>query len=28
VPFQLMDTITGITLIEDELNRIAYGDLA
>lgn len=28
VPFNLMDTITGITLIEDELNRIAYGDLA
>jgi len=28
VPFTLMDTITGITLIEDELNRIAYGDLA
>lgn len=28
VPFGLMDTITGITLIEDELNRIAYGDLA
>ncbi len=28
IPFNLMDTITGITLIEDELNRIAYGDLA
>lgn len=28
IPFTLMDTITGITLIEDELNRIAYGDLA
>lgn len=28
VPYTLMDTITGITLIEDELTRIAYGDLA
>ena len=28
IPFQLMDTITGITLIEEELMRIAYGDLA
>lgn len=28
VPFELMDTITGINLIEDELSRIAYGDLA
>lgn len=28
IPFNLMDTITGITLIEDELTRIAYGDLA
>lgn len=28
IPFQLMDTITGISLIEDELMRIAYGDLA
>lgn len=28
VPFTLMDTITGITLIEDELTRIAHGDLA
>ncbi len=28
VPFTLMDTITGITLIEDELSRIAHGDLA
>lgn len=28
IPFDLMDTITGISLIEDELIRIAYGDLA
>lgn len=28
VPFDLMDTITGITLIEEELIRIEYGDLA
>lgn len=28
IPFQLMDTITGITLIEEELMRIAYGNLA
>lgn len=28
VPQDLMDTITGIDLINDELNRIAYGDLA
>jgi len=28
IPFHLMDTITGITLIEEELIRIAYGDLA
>jgi uncharacterized protein (DUF2384 family) len=28
IPFDLMDTITGITLIEEELIRIAYGDLA
>lgn len=28
IPFKLMDTITGITLIEEELMRIAYGDLA
>ncbi|KHJ37551.1 putative toxin-antitoxin system antitoxin component [Pedobacter glucosidilyticus] len=27
-PFHLMDTITGINLIEEELIRIAYGDLA
>lgn len=27
-PFDLMDTITGINLIEEELVRIAYGDLA
>lgn len=28
IPFELMDTITGITLIEEELVRIAYGALA
>ncbi|RZL59677.1 MAG: DUF2384 domain-containing protein [Pedobacter sp.] len=28
LPFDLMDTITGITLIEEELLRIAHGDLA
>jgi len=28
VPFDLMDTITGISLIEEELVRIEYGDLA
>lgn len=28
IPFNLMDTITGITLIEEELIRIEYGDLA
>lgn len=28
VPQDLMDTITGIDLINDELTRIAYGDLA
>ena len=28
IPFELMDTITGISLIEEELTRIAYGDLA
>jgi putative toxin-antitoxin system antitoxin component (TIGR02293 family) len=28
IPFELMDTITGISLIEDELSRIAFGDLA
>ncbi len=28
VPFQLMDTITGIMLIEEELIRMEYGDLA
>ena len=27
-PFHIMDTITGINLIEEELIRIAYGDLA
>jgi putative toxin-antitoxin system antitoxin component (TIGR02293 family) len=27
-PFDLMDTITGITLIEEELIRIEHGDLA
>ncbi len=28
IPFELMDTITGIGLIEEELIRLAYGDLA
>jgi len=28
IPYNLMDTITGISLIEEELIRIAYGDLA
>ncbi|WP_316820200.1 antitoxin Xre/MbcA/ParS toxin-binding domain-containing protein [Pedobacter gandavensis] len=28
IPFDLMDTFTGIILIEEELIRIAYGDLA
>lgn len=28
LPFELMDTITGISLIEEELIRIEYGDLA
>lgn len=28
IPLNLMDTITGITLIDEELTRIAYGDLA
>ncbi len=28
VPYTLMDTFTGISLIEEELSRIAYGDLA
>ncbi|MBD3750154.1 MAG: DUF2384 domain-containing protein [Sphingobacteriales bacterium] len=28
IPLSLMDTITGITLIEEEIMRIAYGDLA
>ena len=28
IPFSLMDTITGISLIEEELIRIEYGDLA
>ncbi|MBU1373548.1 MAG: MbcA/ParS/Xre antitoxin family protein [Bacteroidetes bacterium] len=28
IPISLMDTITGITLIEEEIIRIAYGDLA
>ena len=28
VPFDLMDTITGINLIEEELIRIEHGDLA
>jgi putative toxin-antitoxin system antitoxin component (TIGR02293 family) len=28
LPFDLMDTITGIHLIEEELIRIEYGDLA
>jgi putative toxin-antitoxin system antitoxin component (TIGR02293 family) len=28
LPFDLMDTITGIQLIEEELTRIEFGDLA
>lgn len=28
LPFQLLQTITGIELVQDELTRIAYGDLA
>ncbi len=28
IPFELMDTITGISLIDEELSRIAHGDLA
>ncbi|HEY2581795.1 MAG TPA: MbcA/ParS/Xre antitoxin family protein, partial [Mucilaginibacter sp.] len=28
LPFDLMDTITGIQLIEEELIRIEFGDLA
>jgi len=28
IPFNLMDTVTGIMLIEEELIRIAHGDLA
>jgi len=28
IPFDLMDTITGINLIEEELIRLEYGDLA
>ncbi len=28
IPYDLMDTITGISLIEEELIRISYGDLA
>lgn len=28
VPFTLMDTFTGLSLIEEELTRIAHGDLA
>ena len=28
IPFNLMDTITGISLIEEELIRIEFGDLA
>ena len=28
IPYELMDTITGIDLIEEELVRIEYGDLA
>lgn len=28
LPFELMDTITGISLIEEELIRLEYGDLA
>ena len=28
IPYTLMDTFTGISLIEEELIRIEYGDLA
>ncbi|TSJ35913.1 DUF2384 domain-containing protein [Mucilaginibacter corticis] len=28
LPYELMDTITGIMLIEEELIRLEYGDLA
>ena len=28
IPFNLMDTITGISLIDEELTRIEYGNLA
>jgi hypothetical protein len=28
IPFEMMDTITGINLIEEELIRIEHGDLA
>ncbi len=28
IPYHLLDTITGIGLVEEELIRIAYGDLA
>jgi uncharacterized protein (DUF2384 family) len=28
VPLEMMDTITGIRLVEEQLIRIAYGDLA
>lgn len=28
LPFDLMDTVTGIQLIDEELTRIQYGDLA
>ena len=28
IPYELLDTITGINLIEEELIRIEYGDLA
>ncbi|RNL54925.1 type II RES/Xre toxin-antitoxin system antitoxin [Pedobacter jejuensis] len=28
IPFTLMDTFTGLSLIEEELTRIAHGDLA
>jgi len=27
IPFNLMETATGITLIDEELDRIAYGDV-
>lgn len=28
IPFSIMDTVTGLTLITEEVTRIAYGDLA